>query len=112
MPAQDYTKWKLPEGAKARLGKGRINEIKYSSDSRRLAVASSIGIWLYDTRTGKELDIFIGDMDWINSVSFSRDSRFLVSGSGNGTVRLWEAATGKHIKTLIGHTSAVLSVCF
>ena len=54
MPAQDYTKWKLPEGAKARLGKGRINEIKYSSDSRRLAVASSIGIWLYDTRTGKE----------------------------------------------------------
>ena len=112
MSTQDYTKWKLPEGAKARFGKGRISEIKYSSDSKRLAVASSIGIWLYDARTGKELDLFMGDMDWINSVSFSRDSNFLGSGGRSGAVRLWEAITGKHIKTLTGHTSAVLSVCF
>ena len=28
--AQDYTTLRLPEGAKARLGKGKINEVKYS----------------------------------------------------------------------------------
>ena len=27
---QDYTKWKLPEGAKARYGKGWINDIEFS----------------------------------------------------------------------------------
>ena len=44
--AQDYTQWHLPEGAKVRLGKGEINEIAYSPDGTRLAVASSIGIWV------------------------------------------------------------------
>ena len=48
MNSPDYTKWHLPEGAKLRLGKGYINEIAYSPDSSRLAVASSIGIWIYD----------------------------------------------------------------
>ena len=45
--AQDYTQWHLPEGAKARLGKGSISDIQYSPDGTRLAVASSLGIWLY-----------------------------------------------------------------
>ena len=31
--AQDYTKWSLPESAKARLGKGRtVGKIAYSPD--------------------------------------------------------------------------------
>ena len=47
--AQDSPQWHLPGGAKARLGKGRIYEIQYSPDGTRLAVASGIGIWLYDT---------------------------------------------------------------
>ena len=38
-PAQDYTQWGLPDGAKSRLGKGTINDITYSSDGTRLAVA-------------------------------------------------------------------------
>ena len=53
--AQDYTQFSLPEGAKARLGKGKIYEIQYSPDGARLAVASSIGIWLYDTGTRQEV---------------------------------------------------------
>ena len=44
--AQDYPKWGLAEGAKVRIGKGRISEIQYSPDGTRLAVASSIGIRL------------------------------------------------------------------
>ena len=54
--AQDYTRWGLPEGAKARLGKGSISgNIAYSPDGTRLAVASSIGIWLYDAGTYQEV---------------------------------------------------------
>ena len=48
---QDYTKWHLPEGAKARLGKGYVRDVVYSPDGNSIAVASSIGIWLYDART-------------------------------------------------------------
>ena len=56
--AQNYTQWSLPEGAKARLGKGQIirkglitGNIAYSPDDNRLAMASSIGIWIYDGHT-------------------------------------------------------------
>ena len=35
--AQEYTQWGLPEGAKARIGKGTINEIAYSPDGTQLA---------------------------------------------------------------------------
>ena len=41
--AQEYTRWNLPQGAIARLGKGKINQVKYSPDGNTIAVASSIG---------------------------------------------------------------------
>ena len=40
----DDTTVNLPEGAKARLGKGTIEDIAYSPDGEFLAVASSIGV--------------------------------------------------------------------
>ncbi len=49
--AQDSPQWHLPEGAKARLGKGGVNRIAYFPDGTRLAVASGIGIWIYDAQT-------------------------------------------------------------
>lgn len=50
----DMTKWHLPEGAFARIGKGPINDIAYSPDGKHLAVASDIGVWIYDAQTGTE----------------------------------------------------------
>lgn len=87
--AQDYTQWELPEGAIARLGKGGISEIQYSSDNRFFAVASTIGIWIYDTVTLQEALLFTGNMGGISCMSLSPDRRTLVSGSGDGTVLLW-----------------------
>ncbi|MDE0684047.1 MAG: hypothetical protein OXI63_14105, partial [Candidatus Poribacteria bacterium] len=66
--AQDYITLGLPEGAKARLGKGRINEIKYSPNGTRLAVVSIIGIWVYDAQTGEELELITGHTDAVNGV--------------------------------------------
>ena len=36
--AEDYTQSSLPEGAVARLGKGKIEAVRYSPDGTRLAV--------------------------------------------------------------------------
>ena len=58
--AQDYTQIRLPEGAKARLGKGNISDIAYSPDGKRLAVSGSLGIWIYDAQSGNEIDLLIG----------------------------------------------------
>ena len=100
--AQDSPQWHLPDGAKARFGKGRINEIAYSPDGTRLAVASSIGIWIYDVQTGEELDLLSGHTDEVMSLSFSLDGNTLASGGGfwDGTIRLWDVSTGTHIRTI------------
>ena len=64
--AEDLPQLHLPEGAKARLGKGGITgNVAYSPDGTRLAVASSIGIWLYDAQMGEELDLLTGHTDWV-----------------------------------------------
>ena len=47
------TQINLPERAIARLGKGSIRDIAYSPDGSRLAVAGSVGIWVYDTGSVK-----------------------------------------------------------
>ena len=111
--ARNYTQLSLPEGAKARLGKGSIAEIAYSPDGTRLAVASSIGIWLYDTEPPhQEIALLTGHTWEVRSVAFSPDGRTLASGSNDDTIRLWDAVSGAHKQTLTGHTSGVFSVAF
>ena len=98
--AQDYTRWGLPEGARARLSKGKLHDIVYSPDGSRFAVASGIGIWLYDAHTGAEIALLTGHTGSVLSVAYSPDGSTLASGSWDGTIRLWDAVTGEHQQTL------------
>ena len=110
--AQDYTRWGLPDGAKARLSKGWILNFAYSPDGTRIAVGTSIGIWLYDADTGAELALLTGHTNWVWCVAFSSDGETLASGSLDDTIRLWDANTGEHKHTLEGHTDSIWSVAF
>ena len=59
--APKHTQWHLPKGAKVRLGKGWLSSnVAWSTDDKRLAVGSSIGIWVYDARTGEEIALLTG----------------------------------------------------
>ncbi|KFY86474.1 hypothetical protein V500_07603 [Pseudogymnoascus sp. VKM F-4518 (FW-2643)] len=51
-----------------------------------------------------------GHSRMVNSVAFSPDSKQIISGSADNTVRLWEATTGAALQTLKGHWSNVNSV--
>lgn len=97
--AQDYTQWKLPEGAKARLGKGQISGISFSPDGSQIAVGSATGIWLYDARTGAELALFTDYMSETGLVAFSPDGKTLVNGMDD-TILIWDIATGKLLKSI------------
>ena len=102
--AQDYTRLSLPEGAKARLGKGVITDMQISPDNTRLAIASSAGIWLYNVNTGNEILLFREHKhkveEAIPRVAFSPDSRILASSGYDDTIRIWNTKTGKHLLTI------------
>ena len=98
--AQAYTRWALPEGANMRLGKGTINEMQYVPDGKLLAVASSIGVWLYDTETYQERTLLTDYTGSADSMCLSTDGHILASGSWDGTIKLWDVATGTLQRTL------------
>jgi WD40 repeat protein len=53
-----------------------------------------------------------GHTDSVTSVAFSPDGHTLASGSKDQTIKLWDAASGKQLRTLTGHTNYVNYVTF
>ncbi len=111
---QEYAQWDLPEGAVACLGKGNVEEILYSPDGSRIAVISTIGIWLYDTTTYRRITMLAGWTGWSSNVSFSPDGGTLATGGGyhDNTVRLWDVETGEEKRVFTGYRRSVDSVAF
>lgn len=53
-----------------------------------------------------------GHTNSISQVRISPDGRFIASASADGTVKIWDAATGKHMDTLVGHMAGVSCVAW
>ena len=109
--AQEAMQWHLPEDAKARLGKGKINEIQYSSDGAILVVATGIGIWLYDATTYQEIGLLTAHTSAVKCLAFSPDGHLLASADDAGTILLWHRSTGAQ-KVLTRGTESISNLTF
>jgi WD40 repeat protein len=86
--------------------------IAFSPDGRRLAIADSNLVKLYEPVTGDLLATLSGHTADVWAVAYSPDGRLLVSAGADSTVRLWNAESGALIYELTGHTDAVESAVF
>jgi tetratricopeptide (TPR) repeat protein len=66
---------------------------------------------LWDVLTGKPVGPPLRHQRVVMAVAFSPDGRTALTGSRDGTARLWEAATGKELR-VFKHPDGVLAVAF
>ena len=90
----------------------RIMDVKFSPDSTLLALATEIGILLYNTKTYDNPEILKGHTGNIWSIAFRPDGKVLASSGRDKTVRLWDVNTRQQIKTFeINLDPLVLTLC-
>ena len=67
---------------------------------------------LWNAKSGEIVKTLVAD--YVRSLSFSPDGRFLAAavGSETNTVLLWEVESGNLVNTLVGHTDTIKSVSF
>jgi WD40 repeat protein/uncharacterized caspase-like protein len=113
--------WDVTAGGKPRLlsaASGTSTFVKLSQDARLFALANGNTIQLRELETGRELrtlnvpHTLDMPMDGVYGLDWSPDGRTLATGGTDGQIRLWEVATGREVRDLVGHSNPAFSVAF
>ncbi len=90
----DITTWSLPEGAIARLGRGRNRGgLTFSPDGDSLVVATDIGCWLYDLDTLTPSALWATERGMVSAISFSHNGKWIATTNWDGIVKIWDTQT-------------------
>ena len=93
---------------------GDVQSFALSADRQRLLVSGwfekMARVW--DLATG-ELQLSLKQHpQWIKGCGFSPDGRRIVTGCKDGVVRIFDAASGRELHSIVGHVGRVWDVCF
>ena len=91
----------LPRPAYA-LGAGPVDNTELLTNSRDNTI-KLIDLRMFNVIRTFSADTYRTGMNWAKS-DFSPDGEYVVAGSQDGSVMIWNAHTGKLEKTLRGHT--------
>ena len=80
---------------------GLCMSVSWLADGRYALAASGQNVVIWDTQTGDKLRELAGHTSRVEAVSISADGRTLFTASADGTVRLWDVATGLELAALV-----------
>ena len=87
-----------------------ISEVTFSQDGRYVAIASGKSLKVKEAATARQVSS-VSFADYVTSVAFSPDGRWITSGSLDSTARVHDVITGKQI-SLSRFGDSVTSVAF
>jgi WD40 repeat protein/tRNA A-37 threonylcarbamoyl transferase component Bud32 len=93
---------------------GGVSSIAFSGPDGKMLAAAGFGLielWDLGSRD-KPVHVLRAHESFVYDVTFSPDGRRLASGGYDGTIKLWDTATGKFALPLYGHTSKVVGLAF
>ncbi len=88
---------------------GPVIEMSLSPSGRQVAVAclDHSEAYLFDIATAKPEGVLRGHTAPVSFLAYSPDGTRLATGAGDGTIRLWDPATGREVAILRGSPGAV-----
>lgn len=112
-----------PEARIIRGHEGPVLRVAFSPDGRRIASCSGQGaigraagpnntVRIWDQQSGAQIKVLTGHSGAVLALDWSRDGKYLASGSVDRSVRLWDAASGEQALALASREGAVQSVAF
>jgi len=92
--------------------RGGVNKVVFHPDGRKLAMAGSEVVDVWDIETESKIFHLKGHKKWVYCLDYSPDGQWLATGGWDGTVKIREAATGIEALTIFAHEGFVLSLSF
>ena len=90
-PSQNPVVWQEPPPGANQQVDLKVKVVTYDPSGDWLAIAGTSGrVWLRHIRKNGEMRMLTGHEDHVLSASFSPDGRYLATGSGDLTIRLWD----------------------
>jgi WD40 repeat protein len=84
--------------------------LAFSPDGRLLAVPNFRTVYLLDSKRLREVGTLVGHTKKVNALAFTADGRQIITASHDETVRVWDVAAAKELRTYdwkIGLVSAI-----
>ena len=81
---------KLPTGAITRLGRGMVDDLEFSADSKSLAVATRTGFWWYSLASMSPTVLRETERGMVCTISCSSDGRWFAIGTLDGILKVWD----------------------
>jgi WD40 repeat protein len=115
--------WNIPVHARQLFYRAHISRMRliaFSQDGKTVASVSAgddLQIRIWDSHTGRNralcvISSYSLENNKVHALAWSPDGKLVAAGMADGSVQLFDSATGRQVSSYHGHTVAVFSVSF